>query len=268
MSKQTIKRATKDADHPYRIMSKALFEDSSLSFEAKGVLGYILVKPDDWEVSISDLMRVGSIGRDKAYKIIDELMGKGYCERVENRKGGKFASYTYLIHESPLPENPYTVDPPLPEKPYTGKPLPVFQEHTNKEIELNNKTTKVVLPAEPDTPPEPEKEPTEHQQMFGKVCEIVGWDYRVIDKDAKGQIAQTIGILKEGGYTLEHLNRFGKEVWANDWRWTKHRQRPSLKELRSEIGKLSAKPLVTANSAADLTGLPSYMYAQQESFYA
>ena len=83
-----------------------------------------------------------------------------------------------------------------------------------------------------------ERVPTAHQQMFEKICNIVGWDWKTIGEKEKGQVAQTLGILKEAGYTLDDLNRFGKEVWINDWRWVKHKQYPTLTLLRSEIGKL------------------------------
>lgn len=84
---------------------------------------------------------------------------------------------------------------------------------------------------------------SEQQMFFGKVCEIVGWDYGTIDKSSKGQVAQTVGVLKRNGYTLEELNRFGREVWAKDWRWKKSKSRPTLTQLRQEIGKLRATSL-------------------------
>ena len=87
------------------------------------------------------------------------------------------------------------------------------------------------------------KPQSEHQQSFEKVCEIVGWDYKVLDKNISGQVAQTLGVLKGGGYTLADLNRFLPEVWSKDWRWEKHKQYPTLTQLRQEIGKLKSKRL-------------------------
>ena len=89
--------------------------------------------------------------------------------------------------------------------------------------------------------PDGKKENTEHQKMFEKICDIVGWDYRTLDEKSKGQIAQTLGFLKKGNYTLEDLNRFGAKVWVHDWRREKNKQRPNLTQLRQEIGKLRAK---------------------------
>lgn len=153
MSSQTIRRARRDKDNPYKAIRRATFEDANLSFEARGVLGYILVKPDDWEVQVTDLMRQGDIGRDKAYRIINELITAGYCKRVEYRTRGRIVGYTYLIDEEPifleeathepLTENTEAVTtPPLPELPLTVEPLTENTDHTNKEVLLIKKTTK------------------------------------------------------------------------------------------------------------------------------
>ena len=82
--------------------------------------------------------------------------------------------------------------------------------------------------------------------MFDKICQIVGWDYHVITKEQQGQVAQTLGILKEGGYTLNDLCRFGKEVWSKNYLWEKHKKHPTLSQLRAEIGKLRANAATIA----------------------
>ncbi len=39
----------------FAIISNRLANDKALSFEARGVLVYLLSKPDNWEVKISDI---------------------------------------------------------------------------------------------------------------------------------------------------------------------------------------------------------------------
>jgi hypothetical protein len=133
---QTIRRSKKDSDNPYKSIRRATFEDNRLSFEARGVLGYILVKPDDWRINVTDLMKQGDMGRDKTYRILNELIETGYCERVELRDRGRIVGYDYLINEEPCTEKP------LPDFPYTAKPLTENQDHTNKEVPLKKKETK------------------------------------------------------------------------------------------------------------------------------
>ena len=81
-------------------------------------------------------------------------------------------------------------------------------------------------------------EQTEHQKFFHGVCYIVGWDYKTLTSEQQAQVAQTVGILQKAGYERPHLRQFWETVWPKDWRWLKHKQRPTLNQLRSEIGKL------------------------------
>lgn len=81
---------------------------------------------------------------------------------------------------------------------------------------------------------------TPQQELFGAVCEAIGWDYKTLSEKDTGQVAQAVGILKKANYTVDDIRRFMVEVWFKDWRWEKHQQRPTLAQLRQEIGKLRA----------------------------
>ena len=91
----------------YAVISNEPLNDSGLSWEARGLLAYLLSKPDGWQVSIHDLLkqkndagRYGS-GRDKVYRMLNELKTKGYLYRVRiNGAGGKF-EVVNTIYESP-----------------------------------------------------------------------------------------------------------------------------------------------------------------------
>ncbi|WP_432475323.1 hypothetical protein ACRRRS_22045 (plasmid) [Brucella anthropi] len=73
--------------------------DSALSFEARGLLIYLLAKPDNWQVQIKDIQREGQIGRDKAYKLLRELKDRGYIVADASRTDGKFASLNYTVYD-------------------------------------------------------------------------------------------------------------------------------------------------------------------------
>jgi hypothetical protein len=152
MAKKTIERSIKDADNPYRMVSRSAMEDDRLTFEARGVLAYILVKPDNWHVQVADLRRAGNLGRDKTYRILNELIAFGYVVReIERQADGTIGDTIYRVNEKPTkltkpsPEKPYMVSP-LPEKPDTAEPdtaepLPVNTDHNNKEDQLIKKLT-------------------------------------------------------------------------------------------------------------------------------
>lgn len=97
-------------------------------------------------------------------------------------------------------------------------------------------------PRKPKTPKAektepPIKEPTEHQEMFGALCTLVGWDYKTITKDQKGQVAQALGVLEKAGYTMDSLRAFFMHWRNKDWRGRKG-ETPTLSQVRSEIGKI------------------------------
>ena len=63
----------------YAVISSACIEDKRLSWEARGLLIYLLSKKDNWQVKIKDLINQTKdclgvrSGRDKVYKVLKEL---------------------------------------------------------------------------------------------------------------------------------------------------------------------------------------------------
>ena len=62
----------------YTVIDSSALEDTAISFEAKGVLAYLLSKPDGWEIHQEHLSRVGGIGCHKMMRILSELRKAGY----------------------------------------------------------------------------------------------------------------------------------------------------------------------------------------------
>lgn len=112
----------------------------------------------------------------------------------------------------------------------------VAQWQVQVQVEVQDQV-KESLPAAQDATP---KTPTPQQELFGAVCEAIGWDYKILSEKDKGQVAQACGILAREKYTVDDIRRFMVDVWFKDWRWEKHGQRPTLGQLRQEIGKLRA----------------------------
>jgi hypothetical protein len=99
--------------------------------------------------------------------------------------------------------------------------------------------------------------PTPQQEMFGAICEAIGWDYNTLSKDDKGQVAQAVGVLTKASYGVDDIRRFMMEVWFEDWRWKKENQHPTLKQLRQEIGKTRSM-VKQAAPIKKQTGMDSY----------
>lgn len=77
------------------------FNDKRLSWEARGMLGYLLSKPDNWEVRQYDLVAHGPAGEHKVRRVVKELERRGYLARRRlSTSGGRFTWVT-TIFETP-----------------------------------------------------------------------------------------------------------------------------------------------------------------------
>lgn len=136
----TIRRGVRNAR--YAAIPNHVFEDSRLSMEARWLLSYLLSKPDNWTVVVGDITKKGGCGRDKARKMIAELVECGYAEREQQRDDGKFGYSVLVIFDEPrnalesmassesvafLPQT----EMPAPVMPSPVSPAPVKSAHSN-----------------------------------------------------------------------------------------------------------------------------------------
>ena len=73
---------------------------------------FLLSKPEDWKVVPSAIQKHFGIGKDKYYRIIDELKDYGVIVREPVRdESGRVVEWDCIVFEhpvfSPLPENPH-----------------------------------------------------------------------------------------------------------------------------------------------------------------
>lgn len=76
-------------ERSYVTIENAMFEDEKLSFKAKGILGYLLTKPDGWIVRVPDLVKHAQDGEKAIRSGIKELKANGYLHfyRTKNPDG-------------------------------------------------------------------------------------------------------------------------------------------------------------------------------------
>ena len=129
-------------EHSYTIVSNKVYDKNQLSWQAMGLLGYLLTKPDNWQVMVAELVNVTKdtkkpTGREGVYNIINELKEKGFISVRKNSDG----STDYTVYDEPIQqsnhENPNTAKPNQ-GKPNQGKPTLVNTEY--KQL-LNNTNT-------------------------------------------------------------------------------------------------------------------------------
>lgn len=124
----SIIRAPRKESNFY-VLDKQISEDKRLTWAARGLLVFLLGKPDNWTVIVQALINETKgtrkpLGRDGVYALLDELIQAGYVSRSQARTAaGVLGEVNYIVSESPLPAIPETVAP-LPAEPYTAEPLP------------------------------------------------------------------------------------------------------------------------------------------------
>lgn len=138
----TIIRVSKDKDNPYVMVNKCYLENNKLSLKAKGLLTYLLSKPDDWKVYLQQLKNSSTDSRDSINSAMKELINKKYITRIRKPKEkGKFKGHDYTVYEKPTRlkglKKPETVNRSGSSdagKPYTeNRPL-LINDSTNNEL--------------------------------------------------------------------------------------------------------------------------------------
>lgn len=124
----------------YLVLDQRIVDDTRLSWAARGMLAYLLSRPDNWEVRVKDLQRRGNLGRDGTYKLISDLRSTGYVEFQQARDArGCIRGGSYIVREIPNPPHPESPDTDVPEP---AAPYPVDPEAlTTTEVNLLPSTT-------------------------------------------------------------------------------------------------------------------------------
>lgn len=135
-----IIRANHDAANRFFLVRRATAQDNRLSSRARGVLCFLLSKPDGWELNAKHLTNeFPDLGRDAAYAVIAELIKHGYAARRQERDAitGKVGRVVCDVYEmpltdiqeaaSPLPALPDTAQPDT-AQPDTAKPEDIYKQ--------------------------------------------------------------------------------------------------------------------------------------------
>lgn len=99
-------RKTKSSQ--FAAISRELLQNSALGFDTRGLLGYLLSKPAEWEIQASDIEREGAIGRDVRRRLMKEAELAGYLTFYTERDAQGRIRSGYELHEIPVPENQRT----------------------------------------------------------------------------------------------------------------------------------------------------------------
>ncbi len=98
MKEATIFRVRSD-DKFCRIPNETL-QDEKLSFKAKGILAYLLSKPQGWMPRVTDIANNGSDGKAAITSGLVELREQNYAELQELYRGGKVVAWRMMVADS------------------------------------------------------------------------------------------------------------------------------------------------------------------------
>lgn len=99
---KTIFRVEKNKDNPFVMIDRRPIENPALSWRAKGILTYLISRPDNWIVRLGDLVKRSPDGVYAVRSALKELTKAGHLTRKEERENGKFKQYVLMVHEVPV----------------------------------------------------------------------------------------------------------------------------------------------------------------------
>ena len=93
-------------EHNYTVINNKVYDKNQLSWQAMGLLGYLLTKPDNWQVMVAELVNVTKdtkkpTGNNGVYSIINELKEKGFISVRKNSDG----STDYTVYDEPIQQS-------------------------------------------------------------------------------------------------------------------------------------------------------------------
>ena len=88
-------------ENPYVQIDKIGVDDSNLSWEATGLLTYLIGRSHNWKINIAHLASVKKNKETSTRNALLELRKAKYCHYFEVRKSGKIVETFYLVFEVP-----------------------------------------------------------------------------------------------------------------------------------------------------------------------
>ena len=125
MTEQFINKSTLKEN--YSVIPNNMLNDEGLDADCLAVMVYLLSKPNNWIVKPTNIQNRFKYGRDKTYRVINQLVKRQYIVREEHRTDGKYSSFSYYVYDSPFPCLSDTAEP------YTAN------QHTTKYLKLLSK---------------------------------------------------------------------------------------------------------------------------------
>jgi hypothetical protein len=181
-------------------IENSMFEDARLSWKAKGLLGYLLTKPDGWKVIRADLIKHSTDGDSAIRSALKELQRYGYLAYRRIKEKGKFVGIVWEYDDVPF--------------------FDAEEEEEEEEIQENQGNEPHV-----DFPHLEDKQMENHTDISNK-------DFNNTDLSNK-EIKDIVNKDLKSDDLLNMINDFYQEFAPS--RWSKERWLTIAKQLTSEL---------------------------------
>lgn len=196
-------------DERYFVASNEAFNDERLSWEARGLMGYLLSKPNDWVIRQKDLEQKGPAGDHKLRRMLAELRKCGYMNRIRTSMPDGTFEWETEIYESPS-QNPN------PNEKVTTRRFSTSGSSTSGE------TPDIVNTDEPNTDSEEDGETSEnvfatYEQEIGPLTPMIAQSLQDDEKEhAAHWVCEAIKIAsKRGARNYSYISAILKR-WKTD----------------------------------------------------
>lgn len=140
----------------FTVIDRRPINDERLSFRARGVLVWLLDKPDDWATDRDSIARAGIEGQHAIRGVLQELRDTGYLVRHNVRqKDGTITAET-VLYECPQEPQPLVENRPAVNRPADSRPpKEVLRPNTDKRFaSQKNQKPEPISPQFPESTPD------------------------------------------------------------------------------------------------------------------
>jgi hypothetical protein len=89
----------------FTVLPNSMIEDAALSIETRGMLAYLVSRPEDWEIRHQALQRAVGVTAARLRRMIQEALAAGYMRRDDGQprdQANRFTTYDYVVEDVPI----------------------------------------------------------------------------------------------------------------------------------------------------------------------
>lgn len=194
-------------EREYVSIANTILQNKTLTWEARGIMAYLLSKPDGWECRNYDLVNQGPAGRHIVQRILKELQEAGYIHRYQKSDGHKIEWVTEIYETPELNTTSRNTN-------ILHADEPTGRNSTCREPGdiVSTDSQQVLTPENTNISPSAENEP--HEQSSGDFGEPTNGDEPIIEPEDNETIppGEVDVILRKGGHDPDEVGARMKSV--------------------------------------------------------